>query len=94
MSSAWRPRKYRGRRTVQPSQRPDRLAIQTTGIAWEEVGRSGIGNRDAQRAKLVLRELAKGSANPTHCPFTPMGVEGQLSQQDSQYDFALSKNPP
>ena len=41
--------------------------------AWEEMGRSGIGNRDAQRAKLVLRELAKRIRQSRLRPVYPDG---------------------
>lgn len=57
-------------------------------------GRSGIGNRDARRTKLVLREPAQGSANPFPHPYTPIGAGSQLSQQDSQYVPALLKDVP
>ena len=57
-------------------------------------GRSGIGNRNARKTKLVLREPAQGSANPFPRPFTPIGVGSQLSQQASQYGPALLTDVP
>lgn len=62
--------------------------------AWEEMGRSGMRNSDAEKTKLALREPARGSANPVPHPFTPMGVVSQLSQQDSQYGAPLSQMSP
>lgn len=62
--------------------------------AWEEMGRSGIRNRDIQGMEPALREPAQGSANPDLCPSTPVGIVSQLSQQDSLYDLDTSKKSP
>jgi hypothetical protein len=41
--------------------------------AWEEMGRSGIGNREARRAKIVLRELTERIRQSRLHPVYPDG---------------------
>ena len=63
-------------------------------IAWEEMGRSGIGNCEVRRTKVVLREPARRIRQSYPTPVYPGGSSEPTLSTDSLYDLKFSKSPP